>query len=158
MAFACIAGLQDSISCHCRHALRMQREPFILLVPSLLCRTLIQFCVVFFFISFSLNINQHFGGFTSKRRMPWIWQPVQFSRYILPTLNNWCLLLLFWRRTVTAQEMDNLFWPVVMDSMEKAVKPLWVTLNAVIDETLFKTHTGACPIQSRFNCMFKLMF
>ena len=54
------------------------------------------------------------------------------------TPNNWCLLHLFWRRTVIVQEMDNLFWHVAMDSMEKAVKLLWVALlfYAVIDETL----------------------
>lgn len=51
----------------------------------------------------------------------------------------WCLLHLFWRHTVIVQEMDNIFWHVAMDSMEKAVKPLWVTLlfYAVIDETLY---------------------
>ena len=62
------------------------------------------------------------------------------------TSNNWCLLLLFWRHTVIAQKMDNLFWHVAMDSMEKAVKPLWVTLlfYVAIDQMLQLKSQSMC--------------
>lgn len=66
------------------------------------------------------------------------------------TSNNWCLLLLFWRHTVIAQEMDNLFWHVAMDSMEKAVKPLWVTLlfYVAIDQMLQLKPQSMCCVLS----------